>query len=80
VHNVTGSAFADDWLPQVLELVDNPECAARARAGRTRLLTDKIDTTTWMVGFFEQEFAKYFLTGHDTARTETTLKADNGRR
>jgi hypothetical protein len=55
VHNFTGPRFAADWLAAVRRLAADPDLLPRARAARDRLLADKIDTTAWMVDFFERE-------------------------
>jgi hypothetical protein len=40
--------------------LEEPRAAELAQQGRDRLLLDKIDTTQWMIDFFEREFAVYF--------------------
>ena len=62
VFNFTGKLFYDDWLVKIREFLEDPRMAARARQGHTRLLADKIDTTTWMIEFFEREFRAHFST------------------
>ena len=61
VFNFTAHRFADDWLGRVAELVDDLDLPARARVARARLLADKIDTTSWMIDFFEQEYRRHFV-------------------
>lgn len=61
VVNFTAERFNSDWLSRVQQLADDPEPVARARAARTRLLADKVDTTEWMIDFFEREFATHFV-------------------
>lgn len=60
VRNFTGARFRDDWLAQVQALADDPLLSQRAHAARARLLSDKVDTTSWMVDFFEREHAAHF--------------------
>jgi uncharacterized protein len=60
VVNFTAGRFHDDWLARVQSLADDPALTQRARAARARLLEERIDTTTWMVEFFERELATHF--------------------
>ena len=60
VVNFTGSRFREDWLTRVRDLVDDPTLVARARTARARLLAEKIDTTQWMIDFFEREYQMHF--------------------
>jgi predicted glycosyltransferase len=75
VTNFTGPRFGDDWLRRVRQLADDPELAARARAARDRLLADKVDTTSWMVDFFEREFATHFAGRAASVTTASATQA-----
>jgi predicted glycosyltransferase len=60
VVNFTAERFRSDWLTRVQQLADDPLLGQHARDARERLLREKVDTTTWMIDFFEREYAKYF--------------------
>jgi predicted glycosyltransferase len=60
VFNFTGERFHGDWLTKLREFLENPGAAALARQGRARLLADKVDTTQWMIDFFEREFRIHY--------------------
>ena len=60
VFNFTGRHFQSDWLAKVKTVLDHPNCSTRFRQGHLQLIADKIDTTSWMVDFFEREFEKHF--------------------
>jgi uncharacterized protein len=62
VFNFTGELFHSDWLAKVREVLEERGLALRAREGHARLLADKIDTTNWMIEFFEREFRAHFST------------------
>jgi predicted glycosyltransferase len=62
VFNFTGKLFYGDWLVKIREFLEEPRMVTRARQGHTRLLADKIDTTNWMIEFFEREFRTHFST------------------
>jgi predicted glycosyltransferase len=68
VTNFTGPRFRDDWLTRVRELVDDPDLPARAARGRAALLAEKIDTTQWMLDFFEAEHRGHFQESDQPAR------------
>jgi predicted glycosyltransferase len=63
VQNFTGAKFHDDVVGAVRRLASDPEAQARARAGRERMLADKVDVTAWMLDFFESEFEAHFGSG-----------------
>ena len=58
VHNFTENRFRENWLEEVLATIDDPTLEERSAAGASKLLEDKIDTTRWMIDFFEGEFSK----------------------
>ncbi len=60
VVNCVGENHGGDWLSVVRRTLDDSQLAARVRAGRERLLADKVDHTNWMVDFFEREYARHF--------------------
>jgi predicted glycosyltransferase len=60
VTNFTAARFKSDWLARVEKLADDPLLASRAREARARLLAEKVDTTRWMIDFFEREYAAHF--------------------
>jgi len=60
VFNFTGKRFHGDWLTKIRQFLEEPGATALARQGRTRLLADKIDTTQWMIDFFEREFRTHY--------------------
>lgn len=60
VHNFTGARFHEDFVATAEGLAADPELAARARAARARLLSDKVDVTAWMLEFFEREYRAHF--------------------
>jgi predicted glycosyltransferase len=60
VFNFTGGLFHGDWFAKIRQFLDEPHAVALIRQGHSRLLADKIDTTQWMLDFFEREFKSHF--------------------
>jgi uncharacterized protein len=60
VHNYTDGRFRSDWVEGVRKLLEHDLLAARARAARERLLSEKIDVTAWMLNFFEDAYRRHF--------------------
>jgi predicted glycosyltransferase len=60
VKNFTGDKFLGDWLSEVRRLAADPELREKARAARTRMLSEKTDVAAWMADFFQSEFDRHF--------------------
>lgn len=60
VQNFTGPKFHADWVGAVRASLDDPGFRERVRAGHRRLLTDKLDVTSWLLEFFERELKLHF--------------------
>jgi predicted glycosyltransferase len=60
LKNFIHERLHDDWVGEACRMADDPELLSRAKQARERLLADKIDLTSWMVDFFEREFARCF--------------------
>jgi len=78
VFNFTGGRFRGDWLSAVRGLADDPDLRARAQAARTRLLEEKIDTTSWMLDFFAAEGAQHFPAAADPQRPAPVSQMNRG--
>ena len=60
VFNFNNKMFHGDWLIKVQEVLESPHVAERVRHGHAKLLIDKIDTTSWMIDFFDREYREHF--------------------
>jgi predicted glycosyltransferase len=60
VQNFTGPKLHADWVAAVRTALDDPTFYDRVRAGHARMLAEKVDVTSWMLGFFERELATHF--------------------
>jgi uncharacterized protein len=60
VQNFTGRRLHADWVAEVRSALDDPGFYERVKAGHQRMLSEKVDVTSWMLGFFERELAKHF--------------------
>jgi uncharacterized protein len=60
VMNFTGAKFRADWVGAVRDALDDPGFRERVRSGHRRLLEDKLDVTSWLLGFFERELHRHF--------------------